>query len=298
MPARVSVVIPSYNTAKYISEALDSVDAQTYRDFETIVVNDGSPDTIELERALEPYANRIKYIRRPHGGASAARNAGIAAARGSLIAFLDSDDIWDPSFLETLLEIFDKKENVDVVYSNTAVFGDKQRSEQTGMDIYPTNEEVTFDGILSQRVWVFCCAVVRAEILARVDGFDPKLRYAEDLDLWLRIAHCGGKFLHTRKALLHYRRRPGSLTTAYQDYDRGTRAMLAVYKNLPQKLALSDSEKIAVALAVKRAKAEITGPKAMIRRLKTLIRAVLAFAFRERFVQALERRRAARSGVR
>ncbi len=94
----VSVIIPAYNAAGLISETLQSVFAQTYRDFETIVVNDGSPDTAALEAVLRPFADRLVYLRQENRGVSAARNAGIRAAQGRYVAFLDSDDLWEPGF--------------------------------------------------------------------------------------------------------------------------------------------------------------------------------------------------------
>lgn len=290
MPVKVSVVIPAYNTAQYIADALDSVEAQTFRDFETIVVNDGSADTPELEAVLAPYHDRITYIRKNNAGVASARNAGIAVARGSLIAFLDSDDIWDPAFLQVLVGIFEKHNDVDVVYSNSRMFSHSGEWDETGMDVYPTDEEVTFEAIVLQRVWVFCCCLVRAETLRKVGSFDPNLRYAEDLDLWLRIAHGGGKFRHTRQPLLHYRRRPDSLCTDYQHNDRAMRALVAVYEGLSNKLTLTDSEKLAVDRAIKRAKSEVTGLKPIVRKVKGRIRAILASAFGERLLQTVRRR--------
>ena len=96
---QVSVIIPAYNTAAYITETLDSVFAQTFKDFEVIVVNDGSPDTEDLERVLQPYRARIVYVKQENRGVSGARNAGILRARGEFLAFLDSDDVWLPDYL-------------------------------------------------------------------------------------------------------------------------------------------------------------------------------------------------------
>src|ERR671939_2007579 len=98
MPA-VSVIIPAYNAAAHIGAALDSVFAQTFTDYEVIVVNDGSPDTPELERALDAYAGRLLYVRQENRGPSGARNAGIRRARGEYVALLDSDDLWLPAYL-------------------------------------------------------------------------------------------------------------------------------------------------------------------------------------------------------
>ena len=96
-----SVIIPAYQAAPYIAQALDSVFAQSFRDFEVIVVNDGSPDTPDFERALQPYLANITYIKQANHGPSHARNTGIGKARAPLIALLDSDDFWAPDYLAT-----------------------------------------------------------------------------------------------------------------------------------------------------------------------------------------------------
>ncbi|MGH8106872.1 MAG: glycosyltransferase family 2 protein, partial [Arenimonas sp.] len=97
----VSIIIPAYNLAPYIAETLDSVFAQTCRDFEIIVINDGSTD--DTEERIAPYRNRIVYIRQENRGVMAARNVGLQAARGRYIALLDGDDLWLPNFLEVLV---------------------------------------------------------------------------------------------------------------------------------------------------------------------------------------------------
>src|SRR5947209_18801381 len=100
----VSVIIPAYNAAQYIGEALDSVFAQTFTDYEVIVVNDDSPDTAELERALAPYRERVVYIKQENRGPGGARNTAILKARGECVALLDSDDVWLPTFLAEQME--------------------------------------------------------------------------------------------------------------------------------------------------------------------------------------------------
>ena len=104
-PPLVSVIIPAYMAAAYIHETLESVFRQTYRNFEVILINDGSPDTEDFERAIAPYRDRIIYIRQENGGPSAARNTGIRRARGEYLAFLDSDDVWYPTCLAALVEL-------------------------------------------------------------------------------------------------------------------------------------------------------------------------------------------------
>src|ERR1035438_7963147 len=104
MAPLLSVIIPAYRAAQYIAAALDSVLAQTFKGYEIIVVNDGSPDTEELERALEPYRDRIIYLLQENQGLSGARNNGIRAARGTYIAPLDADDVWAPEHLAAQLD--------------------------------------------------------------------------------------------------------------------------------------------------------------------------------------------------
>src|ERR1700676_3231668 len=99
----VSVVIPAYNAAEFLAEALDSVLAQTYQPLEVIVVDDGSED--ETPKVVAAYAGKVTYMRKPHGGGcGGTRNVGIRAAKGEWVAFLDADDIWKPDMLEKLVK--------------------------------------------------------------------------------------------------------------------------------------------------------------------------------------------------
>src|SRR5262245_35449898 len=99
----VSVIIPAYNAAADIGDALASVFEQTITACEVILVNDGSPDTPALERAIAPYSSRLRYIVQPNAGAAGARNTGILAAHAPCLAFLDADDRWEPTFLASQL---------------------------------------------------------------------------------------------------------------------------------------------------------------------------------------------------
>src|SRR5688500_16843212 len=90
----VSVIIPTYNAAEFIGETLDSVFAQTFKNFEVIVINDGSSDNVQLEQVLQRYPVNLHYIKQDNQGAAAARNAGLHAATGEFVAFLDADDTW------------------------------------------------------------------------------------------------------------------------------------------------------------------------------------------------------------
>src|SRR5882762_6685277 len=129
-PPLVSIVIPAYNIAPFISETLTTVFAQTFNDFEVVIVNDGSPDTEEFERAIQPYNDRIVYLKQENRGASAARNTGVRAARGELIAFLDADDLWSPNYLAEQLR-FMREQDCDLVCADANIFGDDVGCRQT-----------------------------------------------------------------------------------------------------------------------------------------------------------------------
>src|SRR5438270_13228585 len=118
----ISVVMPAYKVAPYIGEALESVFAQTFTDYEVIVVNDGSPDTEDFEQAIEPYISRIRYLRQENRGASVARNTGLQAARGEFIAFLDADDLWLPPYLDQQMK-FIRERGCDLACADAEYFG-------------------------------------------------------------------------------------------------------------------------------------------------------------------------------
>ena len=183
----VSVIIPAYDVADFIGEALDSVFAQTFTDYEVIVINDGSPDTPKLEQALAPYMSRIVYLKQENRGVSAARNSGISAARGSLIAFLDGDDVWLPNYLEVQVKRIQADPTIDVLYPNVLMFGGSSESGEEFMTICPSSGEVTFERLLLQECNVSNCSIARKETLVRAGMFDESLRSVEDFDLWLRV---------------------------------------------------------------------------------------------------------------
>ena len=208
----VSVIIPAYDVSEFIGEALDSVLAQTFTDYEIIVINDGSPDTEALERALKPYMSRIVYLKQENRGVSAARNTGIEAARGSLIAFLDGDDTWLPNYLEVQVARIQADPTIDVLYPNVIMFGDPSEAGEEFMTSCPSNGEVTFERLLLQECNVSNCSIARRETIIRAGLFDESLRSVEDFDLWLRVIKQGGRIAYHRDVLARYRRRTGSLT--------------------------------------------------------------------------------------
>lgn len=212
--ATVSVVIPAYNCAEYIGETLESVFAQTFTDYEVIVINDGSPDTEALERALGAYRDRIVYIKQENLGPGGARNAGIRAARAALIALLDADDVWEPDYLAVQVAALQRDPTIDVIYPNALVVGDAPVAGRIAMELWPSEGEVTFESLVAQRCNVLVFVTARRDAILRAGLFDESewLRGSEDFDLWLRIAKHGGRIAYHRRVLARYRRRNGSLS--------------------------------------------------------------------------------------
>jgi glycosyltransferase involved in cell wall biosynthesis len=208
---KVSVVIPAYNVAEFIGDTLCSVLWQSFRDYEIIVVNDGSPDTDRLERELKPFTDKIIYLKQPNGGASAARNAGIRAAHGKLIAFLDGDDIWLPEFLVSQVDFLEKN-RLDMVYCNALLFGEKINDNQTFMQNALSRGAVTTESLLDFTTCVITSGtLVSREKIIAAGLFDesPYWKRAQDFEMWFRLAKTGAKIAYQRKVLLKYRVRSG-----------------------------------------------------------------------------------------
>jgi glycosyltransferase involved in cell wall biosynthesis len=189
----VSVVVPAFNAGRTIADALASIFAQTYSDFEVVVVDDGSTD--ETGARLAQWGDRIVLLRQPNGGPARARNAGIARARGRLIAFLDADDVWLPRKLERQVAYFDRFPETGLLHAATLV---SRSPVETSLEIA---EEVTaddagrppapqFGDLFHDTVQVNTLTVmVPRAVLDRVGLFDERRDlHVEDWDLWLRIA--------------------------------------------------------------------------------------------------------------
>ena len=183
----VSVIIPTYNRSNFILETLESVFAQTYSDYEIIVINDGSTD--DTEDILKPLisSGSIRYLFQANQGESAARNHGIRLAHGRYIAFLDSDDLILPKKLEKQVEFLENNPEIGFVHSSFVRFNDsgeeigfRDTSHLTGW-VYP-------DYLLDWSVLIPPSTVmVCAEIFSEVGGFLVGMRWGPDLDMWRRI---------------------------------------------------------------------------------------------------------------
>jgi len=184
----VSVVIPTRNRAQYILQALDSVFAQTFTNYEIIVVDDGSTDsTKELLDSLKQKGT-IRYEPQEWKGVSAARNYGVRLARAPYIAFLDSDDLFLPTKLEKQLRVFSLKKNLGFVHCNFSKF-DNQGRDLGVRDTSRFQGQIYPNMLLEWSVLMAMpCMLMRADAIREVGGFDEQMTWAEDLDLWRRIA--------------------------------------------------------------------------------------------------------------
>ncbi|MFZ2447162.1 MAG: glycosyltransferase [Syntrophobacteraceae bacterium] len=181
----ISVIIPTYNRAEPVIEAVESVLAQrdVPQGLEIIVVDDGSTDG--TREALGRFSEGIRYIRRPHGGVSAARNQGIAESRGEYIAFLDSDDLWLPGKLSAQMRYF--YENPEAVLCQTEEIWMRGGKRLNPRKHHKKPEGRCFPLLLERCLVSPSAVVIRRDLFDTVGLFDESLPACEDYDLWLRI---------------------------------------------------------------------------------------------------------------
>lgn len=235
----ISVIIPAYNVARFIAETLRSVFVQTFDNYEVIVINDGSSDTVELERVLAPYRERIIYLVQSNQGAGPARNVGIQHAQADLIAFLDGDDIWQPNFLASQIA-FLQEHNYDLVYCDAYLFGASEQEGQTYMQEVPSVGTPDFTSLLDLRCHVITSgSVMRKQAVVAAGMFEWKNYCGQDRNLWLRMAHRGARFGYQKEVLLKYRVRSDGLSGNSQQ--RLQRAIDG-YHRIAAQIALNDEE--------------------------------------------------------
>jgi len=200
---RVSVIIPAYNAERYLGEALDSVMAQTWRDIEVVVVDDGSTDgTQEIVRGYGP---PVRLLEQANAGPAAARNRGVREAEGELVAFLDSDDLWLPEKLALQVPLFDAEGRVALVYCKAERMTGDGTPIPTPAHPRPTGD--VFLALLGRNHCPTSGVVVRRDVFLRFGGFPEDMVWAEDWHLWLRIAR-EHEFDAVQQVLVRRSRRP------------------------------------------------------------------------------------------
>lgn len=207
---RVSIIIPSYNKARYVAEAIQSALVQTYRSFEIIVVDDGSTD--HTREVVARFGNQITYIWQENQGLAGARNTGLQASRGELIGLLDADDQWHPGFLETMVSLASACLRAAVYYCRA------QGMDVDGLDLPqvlggpPRQPETMYRAMLRGNFLIPSTILMRRSVAMSAGRFDQTLRSCEDWDLWLRILpkHL---FIGTWERLVRYRLHDDSLSS-------------------------------------------------------------------------------------
>jgi teichuronic acid biosynthesis glycosyltransferase TuaG len=209
--------MPAFNAEKYIADSIRSVLAQTYSDWELIVVDDGSTDrTATIVQEFVSGDNRIKYIFQENGRLGKARNTGIRNAAGSLIAFLDSDDLWVETKLEMQLKAM-AENNADVVFSNAYVFTDENPANETEKlrsSVGKFSGPDFFDSLVKRPQVPVLTVLLKKTALAKTGLFEEAKPYhgSEDYDLWLRLAKAGCVFYGMDAVLARYRRHETAMT--------------------------------------------------------------------------------------
>jgi len=231
----VSVVIPAYNAEGFIAETLDSVLSQTFQDYEVVVVDDGSVD--DTRGVVESYDDaRIRYVRQENGGASRARNRGIADSSGELVAFLDADDLWLPEKLERQVEVFRENPELGLLSTLHEAFSPETGESDT---IGHRKRERLFSGpsvahnIVAWSGLATPTVMVPRWVLNEVGLFDPQLRNGQDDNLWVRItARYPARLVD--EVLVRCRMRAGSLSTNDLNMCRDVLTSLDQYMEDPE----------------------------------------------------------------
>ncbi len=186
--ARITALIPTYNSERYIRAAVDSVLTQTYPAHEVIVVDDGSTD--RTQEALASYGDRVRYIRQVNAGPPVARNTGLTQATGDWIALLDSDDLWVPEKLELQIDYLQRHPSCGLVYTDMKTFDDAgiiEESVKISRNLTLPSGHI-FPEMFAETLFQTSAVLVRKSCIDTVGGFDTDLRMGDDYELFLRIS--------------------------------------------------------------------------------------------------------------
>ncbi len=223
---RVSVVIPCYNSLRWLPETLQAVLSQTFTDFEVVLVDDGGSDDL-AGWAAAVGDDRVRVVRQSNGGVASARNLGMAEARGELIAFCDSDDIWDERFLQLMVAEYDERPEVGLVYSHYDVI-DAQGHPTGRVEAYDFSGEVWADFVLVNPV-AMSASLVPKRVVDDLGGFlvnrDRFPIDVEDWELWIRIADRYPVAV-VPEVLCHYRRHDSNSSNNTPSLDMAYRNLL------------------------------------------------------------------------
>ena len=207
---KVSIIVPCYNQAHFLNDSLQSVLNQIFDGWECIIVNDGSPDnTEEVAQKWSAKDARFKYVKKPNGGLSSARNAGIAISRGDFILPLDADDLIHSDYLQKLLPVIENNDAIEVVSCYSIFF--RNTIDNVVNTRKPTG--TTIDALLYENM-IMATSLYRKESWNRVGGYDESMKDGfEDWDFWISILKDGAEFKIVPEFLFYYRKAAASMLT-------------------------------------------------------------------------------------
>lgn len=197
-----SIIIPYYKKRQYIERCLDAVLSQTFQDFEIILVDDGSQDDI-ADLVADKYSGKLKLIQQKNQGVSVARNKGIANATRDYIAFLDADDCWCTKYLEYVSHVLKNQENVKIIGSGYSSDLDVLVDKNEDL-IYQKIENYFTTSHIRNLIFLTSATVIKKEFFQKNDGFNPKLKRGEDIDVWFRVMITEGNAYQIVNKMIYY----------------------------------------------------------------------------------------------
>lgn len=237
-PGLVTIVIPVYNGANFVTEAIESALAQTYPQVEIVAVNDGSTDGGATEAILESYRGRIEIIHKANGGVSSALNLGISEARGQYICWLSHDDLYEPTMVEKMMAVMNQHQGKTIVHSNLVTI-DQWNNVLGRTDYPPLDPERVLELLLASWPIHGCALMVPKDCFNEVGLFDEKLWLTSDYEMWLRMAKHGWGFRlqpeHLVKSRIHrgqdsHARGPAQAKESEKMYGSVVRAVAPILK--------------------------------------------------------------------
>jgi len=231
---KVSVIIAAYNAMRFLPTTLDSVFRQTFSDYEVIIVNDGSSDDIEQWIAGVTHSG-VKFVSQNNQGLSAARNTGLNYAEGQYIAFLDADDLWDPTKLEKQVRVLDENSDVGLVYNWVDSIDENGNIQWS---IRKNSVEGNVWQKLIEHNLIECGSVpmIRYSCFEAVGVFDKKIDYAQGWDMWLRIA-AYYPFKVIKEPLTYYRSHPHNKSKNWEPVELNHKIIIEkAFKSAPDNL--------------------------------------------------------------
>lgn len=236
-----SVIIPYYKKRKYIERCLDSVLNQTFKDFEIILIDDGSNDDIAL--LIDQKYPEVNLIKQQNQGVSVARNAGIAAATHDYIAFLDADDSWHFQFLEYAAKVILNETNIKIIGAHYST--DKKILSNMYDNTHYFEVKNYFEDAIRNTLFITSATILNKLFFESNEGFNPKLKRGQDIDVWIRAIVSGGKAFYIKNTLLYYSQEdPNQATTKIGKVENGFVGVVnELYKPIIEKNINSDFSK-------------------------------------------------------